>query len=192
MEAIMCATAIQALIVALTLVVPVTVSNGQEVGRSEYTEDGRFVVAPVSGSNDFQVYAKDTGQWSKFTFPEGIKAVPIVGVDVCTFGLSGEKITQLVAVDRRGNWHTHELLKPTTECQPSVNSSSPSLTVFWIDGRAYAFSSECGKWDSIPATTVPALSGDIAIVASDDSIAIFSSMTGKWAVAQTKVAKAKP
>ena len=183
---------IQAALFVLAFIVWVDATMGQDVSKSTYIDDGRFIVAPVSDTNDIQVYAKDVGQWSKFTFPDGIKVFPVVGVDVCTFGLSGDRITELVAVDRQGNWHTHPLPMAATKCEPHVSSSAPSLAVFLIDGRAYAFSSERGQWDSIPAGSIPNLSGDIAIVANDASIAVFSAKTGKWSVARTKAAKSNP
>jgi hypothetical protein len=40
-------------------------------------------------------------------------------------------------------------------------------------------------WDSVPASVAPQLSKHLAMIVAPDSIAVFSSATGKWAVAQT-------
>jgi hypothetical protein len=154
----------------------------QDTAKSYHIQNDTLVVAKVNGSNEFLAYSKKTGKWNAFTFPEGITAVPVLGNGVCTFQLEGQAITEIVAVDLKGNWCSSKLLAATQKCVPLV---ADDVAVFVVDGKVHAFSGELGKWDSISASQTPQLSNDMAMIVAPDSIAIFSSATGKWAVAQT-------
>ena len=137
-------------------------------------------MANVKGTNEFLAYSKKVGKWNSFTFPKGVTAIPVVGNGVCAFQLEGEAITELVAVDLKGNWCISKLSAAAKKCVPYVDD----VAVFAVDGKAHAFSAELGKWDSVSASVVPVVSNDIAMILAPDSIAVFSSATGKWAVAQ--------
>ncbi len=84
-----------------------------------------------------------------------MKAVPVITNAVAAFGLSGDEITELVAVDQRGNWRTIKLLTPTvSECMPIVGND---VAAYVVDGRVYAFSGLTGTWDSIPSKAAPSV-----------------------------------
>lgn len=154
----------------------------QDAEKSYHIQSDTLVVVKVHGANEYLAYSKNVGKWSSFAFPEGIKAVPVVGNGVCAFHLKGEAITELVAVDLKGNWCSSKLPAATKNCFPIIAND---IAVFLVDGTAHAFSGELGKWDSLPATVAPQLSNDTAMIITPDSIAIFSSATGKWATAKT-------
>jgi len=154
----------------------------QDADKSYYIQSDTLVVAKVKGTNEFLAYSKTVGKWNSFTFPKGVTAVPVVGNGVCAFQLEGEAITEVVAVDLKGNWCSSKLPAAAKKCVPII---AEDVAVFVVDGKAHAFSGELGKWDSVPASVAPQVSKDIAMIVALDSIAVFSSATGKWAVAQT-------
>ena len=154
----------------------------QDPDKSYHIQSDTLVVAKVKGTNEFLAYSKKVGKWNTFTFPKGVTATPVVGNGVCAFQLEGEAITELVAVDLKGNWCTSKLPAPAKKCVPII---ADEVAVSVVDGTAHAFSGELGKWDSVPTSVTPQVSKDIVMIVAPDSIAVFSSATGKWAVAQT-------
>lgn len=106
----------------------------------------------------------------------------MLGNGVCLFQLEGEAITELVAVDLKGNWCISKLLAAAKNCVAIVEDE---VAVTVVDGTAHAFSGELGKWDSVPTSVTPQVSKDIVMIVAPDFLAVFSSATGKWAVAQT-------
>lgn len=75
----------------------------QDEDKSYHIQSDTLVVAKVKGTNEFLAYSKTVGKWNTFTFPQGVSAVPVVGSGVCAFQLEGEAITEVVAVDLKGN-----------------------------------------------------------------------------------------
>ena len=143
-----------------------------------------LTIIKVTDANQFLAYSKQTGLWKKHAFDEGVKALPVVAGSVCAFGLSGGQISELVAVDERGNWRSVKLARPTlTECRPIVDRQ---VAAYVVDGRIYAFSPVTGSWDSIKSEGKPYLNGDIVTVTTEDTIAIFSAITGTWSEASLK------
>ena len=156
----------------------------QDAAKPRYVQGEHLIVAQVSGSNDFLAYSKATGKWTKHTFPDGVTAVPVMGRAVCAFSIAGDKITEIVAVDRGGNWRSFKLSMATaTKCVPIV---SDTLAVYTVDGQAHAFRAVLGKWHTVAATATAAVSKDTAMIITADRIAVFSAVTAKWAVADTK------
>lgn len=156
----------------------------QDTDKSYYIQTDNLVVAKVKSTNQFLAYSKTVGKWSPFTFPKGVTAVPVGTNGVCAFSLEGEAITEIVAVDHKGNWCTSKLPAASQTCVPIISRES-EVVVCLVDGIAHAFSGELGKWDSVAATVAPQLSKDTVMIVAPDSIAVFSAATGKWAVAQT-------
>lgn len=171
----------------LTMSTHLAIAQPPEAPR--FIESDKLIVAPVEGANMFQVFSKEVGEWKSFKFPHGVEATPIIGGGVCTFKLEGKQISQIVAVDFRGNWVTFDLPKPATLCSPII---SENLTVFVIDGRTYAFSAIAGRWDVIDSAAPPQVSNDVVLVVAPDWIGAFSAKTGKWSVAQTRIKAAHP
>ena len=169
-----------------TLLAGLTITGGslfaQDTDKSYYIHNDTLVVAKVKGTNQFLAYSKTVGKWNIFTFPDGVTAVPVLGNGPCVFQLEGEAITEIVAVDNKGNWCKSKLPAATQKCVPIV---AGKVAVCIVDGKAHAFSGELGKWDSVATTVKPQLTNDIAIIEAPNSIAIFSAATGKWAVAKT-------
>jgi len=150
--------------------------------RPVYIQSETLVVVQVKDTNRFLAYSKAVGKWNAFTFPEAVRAVPVMSGGVCAFLLEGEAVTELVAVDLKGNWRKSKLPAAARKCVPIVTDD---VAVFLVDGKAHAFSGELGTWDAVPASVTPELTKDTALIAASDSIAVFSSATGKWAVAKT-------
>jgi len=169
-----------------TLLAGLTFTGGslfvQDTDKSYYIQNDTLVVAKVKGTNQFLAYSKTVGKWNTLTFPDGVTAVPILGNRTCAFQLDGKAINEIVAVDNKGNWCTSKLPAATQKCVPII---SDNVAVCVVDGKAYAFSGELGKWDSVAASVAPQLSKDTAMIVAQDSIAVFSAATGKWAVAKT-------
>ena len=141
-----------------------------------------LMVIKMLDSNTFLAYSKYSGKWTKHAFAECVTLVPVASDDVCVFGLSGEGIEELVAVDRQGKWCTVRLPKPTTpKCTPIVGDSVAGCTV---DGRAYAFSALLGKWDVVEIDSPVGVSSDRVDIVTPDRVAAFSAETGRWAVAE--------
>ena len=156
--------------------------TAQEADRPTYVQSDTLVVAKVKDTNQFLAYSKTVGEWKAFTFPEGIRAVPVVEHGVCAFSLEGEAITGLVAIDLKGNWCGLRLPAPARKCMPVI---ATDVAVFVVDGRAYVFSGRLGMWDSVAASGTPQVSKDTAMMVAPDSIAVFRADTGRWAVAKT-------
>ena len=154
----------------------------QDSDTTYYVQGDNLVVAKVKGTNEFLAYSTKVGKWNSFTFPKGVEATAVVQTGFAAFGLEGEEITDVVAVDAKGNWCTSKLSAAAKKCIPILTEH---VAVFFVDGKAHAFSGELGKWDSVSASVTPVVYKDIAMVVTSDSIAIFSATTGKWAVAQT-------
>ncbi len=154
----------------------------QDADKSYYIQSDMLVVVKVKGANEFLAYSKTVGKWNSFTFPKAVMAVPVVGNGICAFQLEGEAITEVVAVDLKGNWCTSKLPAAAKKCVPII---ADDVVVCVVDGTAHAFSGELGKWDSVAASVTPQVSKDIAMIVAPDSISVFSSATGKWAVAKT-------
>ena len=155
----------------------------QDADKSYHIQSDTLVVVKVKETNEYLAYSKRVGKWNAFTFPKGVTATPVIGGDVCAFKLEGEAIAELVAVDLNGNWCTAKLPAPAQKCSPII---ADEVAVYVVDGTAHAFSGELGKWDSVPTSgTQVHAKKDMVIIVAHDSIAVFSSMTGEWAVAQT-------
>ncbi|MEQ8790312.1 MAG: hypothetical protein RIC55_28715 [Pirellulaceae bacterium] len=153
--------------------------SAQEAGGPHYLQGEHLIVTQVKDANEFLAYSKVSGKWARHTFPDDVVATPVMGDRVCAFQLEGEKITELVVVDRQGEWRTVKLLMSTgSTCVPVVSSA---LAVFQVDGRVYAFSADVGKWDAIDAAAPAAVGDDLVTIVSPDRIAAFSSATGRWA-----------
>lgn len=146
-----------------------------------YLQSDSVVVADVTNSNEFLAYGKTVGKWNRFTFPQGVRAIPVVDDGVFAFSIEGEKIAEIVAVDLQGNWHKLTLPVPAKKCVPRV---SEKLAVYVVNGNVHAFSGELGKWDSVEGSAAPELSDDTAVLSTSESLAVFSAATGKWAVAK--------
>jgi hypothetical protein len=155
---------------------------GQETDKPFYVMNHTLVVAKVTETTRFLAYSRTVGEWNEFTFPEGVSTVPVVEGNICAFLLEGEAITELVAIDVKGNWCRSKLPATARKCVPIVQDN---VAVYMVDGRAHAFSGQVGTWDSIAASRTPYLGSDTAMIVTPDSIAIFSAATGKWAVAKT-------
>ena len=138
-----------------------------------------LVVARIGNSNTFAAYSKHSGKWLTHTFAEGITAIPVMGESLVAFQVTGDKVTELVAIDRDGIWRTQKLPKTGSRtCTPIVGSD---VAAFSIDGTAYAFSGIGGSWASTALPATPQIASDYAMVVSDDRIAVFSAHTGSWA-----------
>ena len=173
---------INAFIVALLVTSHASVA--QDADGPVYVQDKTLIVAKVTDSNEFLAYSKQTGKWTSYTFPDGVTAVPVVTGDMCAFDITGDKITEIVAVDHQGNWRSYKLPMTTAmKCEPIV---SGTVAVYSIDGHAHAFSAVLGEWDSLAATATPSVSKDIAMIVTRDRIAVFSAVTANWAVADLK------
>lgn len=158
-------------------------SAQKPVDTYRHLESGPVIVVGVNGGNAFLAYSQIVGVWTRFTFPDGVKAVPITsGGGLIAFNIEGKGITELVAIDQKGEWCVTKLSGATQKCTPKV---SQRVAVYFIDGMAHAFSGELGKWDSVAAPVEPVFSdNDAVLIVARESIAVFSPVTGKWAVAQ--------
>ena len=171
-------------LIALLIVLAGLVREADAEDPPQVTQGGVLTIAKVTDANQFLAYSKKAGDWKKHTFPAGAKALPIVSGSVCAFRLSGDEITELVAVDQRGNWRSVKLAMPTgSECIPIVSNE---VAVYAVNGHVYAFSAITGTWDSIQTRGTPYIEQDTAMILTADTIAVFSSATGKWAAASLK------
>ena len=154
-----------------------------------FIQSEHLIVAKVTDSNEFLAYGKVTGKWTKHSFPDGVTAVPVMADDVCAFSLKGDKVAEIVAVDRAGNWRPFKLPMATaTHCVPIVTDT---LAVYSVDGHAHAFSAILGRWHSVVAKAVPSVGKDTVLLVTADRIAVFSAQTAKWAVANTTKKKSE-
>ena len=85
-------------------------------GSWHYLRSDSLIVARVKDSNEFLAYGKSGGNWNAFTFPQGVKATPVIGNHVCAFNIEGEQVTEIVAVDILGNWRKSKLPAPAKKC----------------------------------------------------------------------------
>ena len=141
-----------------------------------------LIVAQIGDSNSWAAYSKYSGKWVTHTFPKNVTPIPFIPVTVnglVAFELRGEEITEVVAVDRQGNWQVQKLTKAATEkCSPIVEMN---VAAYKIGNRTYAFSGLMGLWDSIAHASVPAVTEDTVMLVASGNIAMFSAQTGKWA-----------
>jgi hypothetical protein len=174
------------LLVAIVLVTSISRGNvAQNPKHAGMIQSGDLIVTPVFGSDDFLAYSKRTGQWRKHTFPKGVTVVPVAAGSVVAFSSEGREVSELIAVDRDGNWRTFNLPRPAANCVPIV---SQRLAVFHVDGHAHAFSGVTGTWDSVPdVAAAPAVDDDVALILDENRIAAFSAHTGNWAMASIAV-----
>jgi hypothetical protein len=148
-----------------------------------YLTNSDLVISKATDTNEYLAYSKHSGAWKRHAFAQGTKAIPVLSGSLCVFALAGDSITELVGVDRQGNWRIAKLATPTKECKPLV---SESVAVFNQDGRTYAFSSITGTWDSVPTMSTSLLESDMVLMKTEDSIAVFSAQTGRWAETSLK------
>lgn len=151
----------------------------------ERTRLFEIIVAPISDSNDFLAYNTKTGRGQEYTFAKETKPIPVANEAIAAFSLKGDKINELVAVDRQGTWRPLKLPKSTAkECVPIV---SDRLAVYYVDGHVHAFSGITGTWGTISCASSQRLAvGDYtAIVITADSRTIFNADAGTWEVAHT-------
>jgi len=145
-----------------------------------FIKNNAIVIARVGDSNQFAAYSKITGKWIVHTFPKDVKVVPIVGTNVAIFRIEGDSITELAAVDERGNWSLQKLPDGTTgKFNPMVSND---IAIVTIGKTSYAFSGIRGSWASIDAPTTPKISDDTAMIVDNDKISMFSAQSGRWSV----------
>ena len=158
-----------------------------------------LVLVKVNGTNEHLACNTANGSWRSHTFPGGVKADHVQPSDDswAVFNLAGKAITELVAIDRKGNWCTHKLPAAAANCVPVIGSKVAACFVD-VDGDdqfehvVYAFSAETGTWAALE-TKGPgkdkqqwvSTESDHVLVVEPDSVAVFSAATGKWAVAKT-------
>jgi hypothetical protein len=175
-------------VLLLVCLVSPLVTLAEEPGT--FTQTEYLTVVKVLKANQFLAYSKLTGDWKKHVFKEEVEAVPVVGGSVCAFVLSGAKITELVAVDRKGNWRPLTLREATgTKCQPALDRE---VAVYKIGDQIHAFSAITGTWDTLESKGLPTLNGDTVSVQTLESISMFSSQTGTWATASLTDTAANP
>ena len=151
----------------------------------DFTEN--LILAPIAGTDEYLAYSKRTGEFRKQAVAKGVAVAPVVRDSVAVLSAEGRKVTELIGVDRDGNWHVLTLPKPASgKCVPIV---SDQLALFHIDGRAYAFSGITGTWDSVPAAASPAVGDEMARIVEADRETAFSASTGKWAAARATGAR---
>lgn len=168
----------------------------QDAKSPHYIRAGHLIVARVEASNTFSAYSTKSGKWASHTFPDGIEATPVASNHCVAFQLSGESLTELVAVDENGTWRVHKLTNPAKGgCLPYLGQS---LMYCVADGHTHAFSATHGKWDSLAAvSTVPvqfdSLNGkagmEVILVVSPTSISAFSAQCPTWATVTTSPAR---
>lgn len=130
-----------------------------------------LVVARIGDSNSFAAYSKHTGKWLIHKFANGLTVIPVLGQTLVAFQVSGDRVAELVAVDKSGEWRTHKLPKiGTRTCTPIVGSD---VAAFSVDGKAYGFSGLNGSWASVAMPEPPQVADDYAMVVSKDRISVF-------------------
>jgi hypothetical protein len=177
------------LVILPALMLTVTTSQAQVGGKPDpwrvgYLEGDPLIVVHRKDSNEYLAYSKLAGKWNRFTFPAGIEATPVMANGICAFALKGDSVSQLVAVDRLGNWCTTKLATPVQQYSPIIDTN---MAVVHLQGRVYAFSAELGAWDSVESPHFPSLMNESALVITPDYVAAFSVKTGRWAVAEVTV-----
>jgi len=174
-------TSLIAQTVALALIMLAGRASGEDPFR--FVTSGELIVAKATDANEFLAYSKHGAAWKRHKFPDGVRATPVIDGSICVFAQEGEGITELVGVDRLGNWRIVKLPAPATECKPAISNNVAAVN---HDGRTYAFSSITGTWDSTPIVAPHFLEQDMVLMRSEDSIAIFNAQTGTWAQASLK------
>ncbi|KAA1257420.1 hypothetical protein LF1_52690 [Rubripirellula obstinata] len=166
-------------LIAVSLAVPLASNTIADEGQPSHLRNETLIVARIGDSNAFTAYSKHSGKWSTHAFAEGATVVPVMGETLAAFKVSGESVTELVAVDKNGAWKTQKLPKPASRtCTPVIGSD---VAAFSIDGTVYGFSGLTGSWDTAPLPGPPQVAEDFAMVLSDDHICVFSGFTGSWA-----------
>jgi hypothetical protein len=173
-----CKTIIACVLSVVPLAVTINSSSAQNAG-SYHLAENNVIVKKIADSNSWAAYSSQTGKWLVHKFPDGVKVTPVQAGNCTAFGLTGEKVLAIVAVDSEGKWHSHALQeKGVTNCNPSIGRN---LAVYSINGVVYAFSSLKGTWASTPSTETPELRDDFIMLVSKDRINAYSAHTGTWA-----------
>ncbi|NND96366.1 MAG: hypothetical protein HKN47_03435 [Pirellulaceae bacterium] len=185
-----CLSALRTSLFAILVTFSVSNVAAQPPALPGYIESDGILVAPIPDTSAYFAYSKHGGKWRKHRFPGGMNVVPIIGNQCAVFALSGHVVTELVAVDRTGNYRTIKLSKPTAKaCTPVIGGK---VAVVHVDGTVYAFSGITGAWDAVDAGGhVANVDTEHAVLRTPDSISVFSAITGNWATADLKDAAAK-
>ena len=160
---------------------------------------GSFVIINARGTNTFLAYNKSSGEWRRHTFPNGLKAVPVVSgrsmssLGAVGFYLVGGPVSELVGVDDNGQFCIEKLPKPVNE--KFVPAVDEGLTYYIVDGMVHAFSARTGTWDSLTAPqlreevessaemqshTLLTSNAGTLMVEFDNRISAFSIESGRW------------
>ena len=111
-------------VLAVALTSGIKSAAAQDAGNPQFLQGEHLIVARVAGSNEFLAYSRSTGRWTSHTFGDNVTAVPVMGQSVCAFTLEGEGISEIVAVDHRGNWRPFPLgEEATAKYAPVVDRS---------------------------------------------------------------------
>ena len=137
-----------------------------------------LVVVQIAGSNSFAAYSKHSGKWSTHSFPDGVVAIPVISGNCAAFQLTGEGISEVVAIDRNGEWRTRRLIQAANQCVPIVGNDVAAIQT---GDHTYAFSATKGAWDIVMSSTAPRISNDTVMLLSPDRISAFSAKTAAWA-----------
>ena len=109
-------------------------------------------------TNAFAVFSKTRNRWSTYCFPEYLRIEPsIMGTNanaIIGFHYEDGPVPELVAVDTKGRFRKHKLVKPLhRELRPVFVGHG--VLYYIADGTIYAFSGVTGTWDSLVAPHVP-------------------------------------
>ena len=114
-------------------------------------------------SNAFAAYSKPRKRWSNYSFPNYLTVKPLTLGEftedsknnlVVAFEIAGGTVTELVAVDCKGQFCVHELKTALSgELKPVLNGGG--VIYYIVNEVVYAFSGKTGTWDSYAVPGLP-------------------------------------
>jgi hypothetical protein len=149
----------------------------------------KIIILQPKNEHRVIAHSDDTGRWSAYELPEGIRAVPILsGGTVAALQLGGETIKELaVFLTTDGKWHRQPLETPASGKVTPILAGN--LVAYAIGNRVYAFSGDAGRWDVVMLgrNAVPILDGHCVVAEDNSTLAVFSAQTGTWSTIEPDV-----
>lgn len=151
---------------------------------SPWITSGKIIVIQPRETGKVAAYSTETGEWTSYAVPEGLKAVPLLTGNIMALQMEGDAISEIAAFDAEGGrWHPQKLEEPVSG--RAVPILIDNLVAYGLGRRVYAYSSEADRWDTLTlpegaGKARPTVYAAMVFVEYEGKIHTFSAKTGRW------------
>ena len=172
--------------------------------KKSYGQTAHLIVSTSPAKDRVWGYSVDTGNWNKYSAPEGTTIVPVFGgataggnanqpggpadrsaAEVVALDIRGDHIGEIAAFSSKsGAWRICHLKKPVKGPIPIVVAGP--VAVYFVGRELFAYSAEADMWGGIKLSEwekyTPNISPHSVVVEQGDKVRVFNVKTGLWSM----------